>query len=95
MEIRHRHRREGEPDTPAPGGYNYRANDVVAAFITYVPVEKALAEVNRSTLKLAATGVGFILGIFVLIWLLIDRIVTKPVVALTGLADEVSRGERP
>ena len=78
---------------PGPGGYNYRANDVVAAFITYVPVEKALAEVNRSTLKIAATGIGFILVIFVLIWLMIDRIVTRPVVALTGLADEVSRGK--
>ena len=78
---------------PGPGGYNYQANDVVAAFITYVPVEKALAEVNRSTLKIAAAGVCFILVIFVLIWLMIDRIVTRPVVALTGLADEVSRGK--
>lgn len=78
---------------PGPGGYNYKENDVVAAFITYVPVEKALAEVNRSTLKLASTGMGFILLIFVIIWLLIDKIVTKPVVALTQLADEVSRGK--
>ncbi len=78
---------------PGPGGYNYKADEVVAAFITYVPVEKALAEVNRSTVKIAAAGIVFILAIFVVVWFLIDKIVTKPVVALTELADEVSRGK--
>jgi len=78
---------------PGPGGYNYKADDVVAAFITYVPVEEALAEVNRSTLKIAATGIGFILAIFVVVWFMIDKVVTRPVVALTELADEVSRGK--
>ncbi len=78
---------------PGPGGYNYKENDVVAAFITYVPVGKALAEVNRSTMKLAGAGVGFILMIFVVVWFMIDKIVTKPVVSLTQLADEVSRGK--
>lgn len=78
---------------PGPGGYNYKSDEVVAAFFTYVPVGKALAEVNRSTLKLAGTGVVFILAIFVVIWFMIDKIVTKPVVSLTNLADEVSRGK--
>ena len=78
---------------PGPGGYNSNANDIVAAFITYVPVEKALAEVNASTLKIAFTGIGLIMVIFVIVWLLIDRIVTKPIVALTGMSDQVSRGK--
>lgn len=78
---------------PGPGGYNYKTNSVVAAFVTYVPVEQALAEVTHSTMKMASVGLGFIFAIFVLIWFLIDKIVTKPVVALTHLADEVSRGK--
>ena len=78
---------------PGPGGYNYNADDVVAAFITYVPVEKALSEVNRTTLKIALTGIAFIVIIFFVIWFMIDRIVTRPLVVLTGLADDVSRGK--
>lgn len=77
---------------PGGGGYNYEENDVIAAFITYVPVEKALSEVNMSTLKIAVIGIAFIIGMFVVVWFLIDKIITKPVVALTELADEVSRG---
>lgn len=92
----------GSPDTapegrrtryPGPGGYNYKENDVVATFITYVPVGKALSEVKRSTVKLASTGILLILAIFVVVWLMIDKIITKPVVSLTRMADEVSRGK--
>lgn len=78
---------------PGPGGYHYKADDVVAAFVTYVPVEKALSEVNRATAKIAAAGIGFIVIIFFVIWFMIDRIVTRPLVVLTGLTDDVSRGK--
>lgn len=92
----------GEPATapsgrrtryPGAGGYNYKENSVIAAFITYVPVENALKEVRMSTLKLAGTSSAVVGFIFVAIWLLIDKMVTKPIVKLTQYADEVSRGK--
>jgi len=78
---------------PGAGGYNYKENSVIAAFITYVPVEDALSEVRMSTLKLAGTSSAVVGFIFVAIWFLIDKMVTKPIVKLTQYADEVSRGK--
>lgn len=78
---------------PGNGGYNYHVNSVIAAFITYVPVENALSDVRKSTLKLAGTSSAVVGFIFIAIWLLIDKMVTKPIVVLTQYADEVSRGK--
>lgn len=78
---------------PGSGGYNYKENSVIAAFITYVPVEAALSEVRMATLKLAGTSSAVVGMIFVVIWFLIDKTVTRPIVELTQLADAVSRGQ--
>jgi HAMP domain-containing protein len=78
---------------PGSGGYNYKENSVIAAFITYVPVEAALSEVRMATLKLAGTSSAVVAMIFVVIWFLIDKTVTRPIVELTQFADEVSRGQ--
>jgi HAMP domain-containing protein len=79
---------------PGSGGYNYKENSVIAAFITYIPVEEALSEIKISTFKLAGTTIAIFCVIFIVIWLLVDRIVTKPIVNLTRFADEISRGQK-
>ena len=92
----------GEPDKapygrrtryPGMGGYNYKENSVIAAFITYVPVEGALSELKTATVKLAGSSAAMVGLILTVIWFLVDKMVTKPIVNLTEFADSVSRGK--
>jgi len=78
---------------PGPGGYGYQAGSVVAGFFNYIPIENALAKVKVVAMKSMAIGVVSILVILLMVWLFISRAVTRPIIRLTGLAEEISRGK--
>ena len=78
---------------PGPGGYNYKENSVIATFITYVSVEKALSQLKFIAFRTAVIGILCILMILVALWFVLGRIVTKPVQQLTNMANEISRGK--
>ena len=52
---------------PGPLGYGYSLNEVVATFITYVPIQKALEEVKSSAFKTALVGVCGVLLIVIVV----------------------------
>jgi len=78
---------------PGPAGYNYAENDVVATFIAYVPIQKALENLKAAALKTTLASILSILLILGVVWLFLEITVTKPIVKLTNLADNMSRGK--
>ncbi len=78
---------------PGEGGYGYKTGDVVAAFINYVPVQKALDRVRSTAFKTGMAGVVTILLMLAVIWFYISVQVTRPLVELTGLAEKMSHGK--
>ncbi len=78
---------------PGPNGYGYTFNEVVATFITYVPIQKALEGVKYMAFKTVLIGICGIFFIAIVVWLFIGNSVTKPIARLTQMADEVSRGK--
>ena len=78
---------------PGAGGYNYTENDVVATFIAYVPIQKALENLRADALKTTLASIFSILIILVVVWLFLEFMVTRPIVKLTNLADSMSRGK--
>lgn len=78
---------------PGSGGYGYRLNQVIAAFITYVPIEHALAELRMATLRTMAIGIGSVLVMVIFIWLFMRRTVTRPIMNLARITNEISRGK--
>jgi HAMP domain-containing protein len=78
---------------PGPGGYNYKENSVIATFITYVSLEEALSKLKYIAFKNAILGTIIVLFILVILWVVLDRIVTKPIRNLTSVAEEISRGK--
>ena len=78
---------------PGLGGYDYAENDVVATFIAYVPIQKALEDLKTTAFKTTMAGISSILLILVVVWLFLEFTVTKPIVNLTKLAANMSRGK--
>lgn len=78
---------------PGRGGYGYRLNQVIAAFITYVPIEHALAELRAATLRTMGIGIGSVLVMVLAIWLFMRRTVTQPIMDLARITNEISRGK--
>ena len=79
---------------PGPGGYNYALNSVIATFVTYVPIQKALKDLRVSAFKTAFVGVLSILLVVVILWFFISGFITAPVTHLTQLANEISQGKQ-
>ncbi|MDJ0623566.1 MAG: DUF3365 domain-containing protein [Desulfocapsaceae bacterium] len=75
------------------GGYGWQVNDVVAALITYVPIETALDELKTIALKTIMAGFAAIAVIMLSISFFLNRIVVKPIVNLTTLTERMSRGK--
>ena len=78
---------------PGPMGYGYTFNDVVATFITYVPIQKALEGVKSMAFRTVLIGICGIFVIVIVVWLFIGNSVTNPIARLTRMADEISRGK--
>ncbi len=91
----------GDPDSapwgrkqryPGPGGYNYKENSVVASFITYISVQNALSQLKSSAIKTVVTGVLSILLIVGVLWFVLGKMVTNPILELAERANDISRG---
>ena len=78
---------------PGSGGYDYKPNKVVAAFITYVPLHKALENLNAASLKMVVASILSIVLIVVAVWAILEFFVTKPISRLTAMAEHLSRGK--
>ena len=74
-------------------GYNYTLDEVVAIFITYVPIQKAIDEAKNVGIKMALAGVIAILCIMAAVWFFIGSVVTRPIIRLTQKADQISKGK--
>jgi HAMP domain-containing protein len=77
---------------PGEGGYHWQPDQVVAAFITYIPIEKALAAVHLGAAKTIGIGISGIFLIVLVIAFFIQKKVIAPIVQLTQIADSVSKG---
>jgi len=77
---------------PGDGGYNWTPGHVVATFVTYIPIEKALAELHTSAAKTIAIGIGGVLILVLVTAFFIRKSVTTPILELTQIADNVSKG---
>jgi hypothetical protein len=78
---------------PGPNGYGWSVDQIIATFIVYVPIQKALAAVKTTAIKIALIGVLSICMLVIAIWFFMNTVVTKPVIELTELTDEMARGE--
>ena len=79
---------------PGDGGYGYAEDSVVAGFINYVPIQKALQDLRLTAFKTMSIGIGSVLVILMVVWIFINRVIARPVIDLTALANEMSRGKK-
>lgn len=74
-------------------GYNWKAGATVAAFITYVPIQKALDEARKSALFLFAYGLAGIILLTLVIWFFFNKYLVKPITILEDRTTEISLGK--
>jgi HAMP domain-containing protein len=79
---------------PGEGGYGYSENSVVASFINYVPIQKALRDLRLTAFKTMSMGIGSVMVILLAVWVFINRAIARPVIDLTTLANDMSRGKK-
>lgn len=78
---------------PGDGGYGYAENSVVASFISDVPIQKALKDLRLTAFKTMSIGIGSVPVIRMAVWIFINRVIARPVIDLTALANAMSRGK--
>jgi HAMP domain-containing protein len=74
-------------------GYGWKMDEVVAAFIVYVPVADAIASAKTMSLTLVLYGAGGIVVMLVIIGWFLNRDVVTPIVRLAQRAEDFSLGE--
>jgi HAMP domain-containing protein len=74
-------------------GYHWTAGTTVSAFITYVPIQKALDTALESATVLFFYGLGGIVLLTLVIWFSFDRYVVTPITKLEHRASEISLGK--
>jgi HAMP domain-containing protein len=74
-------------------GYGWKMDEVVAAFIVYVPVADAIASAKTMSLTLVLYGAGGIVVMLVIIGWFLNRDVVTPIVRLAERAEDFSLGE--
>ncbi|MBD1400470.1 c-type heme family protein [Pelovirga terrestris] len=74
-------------------GYWWEMDEVVAAFIVYVPVADAIASAKTMSLTLVLYGAGGIVVMLVIIGWFLNRDVVTPIVRLAERAEDFSLGE--
>ena len=72
---------------PGDGGYGYAENSVVASFINYVPIQKALQDLRLTAFKTMSIGIGSVLVILMSVWVFINRVIARPVILTNGPRD--------
>ena len=78
---------------PNSGGYDWPVDDVVATLITYVPIEKTLERMRLTALKTILAGLASIALLMLVTWYFMSKLIVRPLVDLTELAGEMSRGK--
>jgi len=74
-------------------GYWWNMDDMVAAFIVYVPVADAISSAKAMSLTLVLYGAGGIAIMLVIIGWFLNRDVVAPIVRLAERAEDFSLGE--
>jgi len=74
-------------------GYWWEMDEVVAAFIVYVPVADAITSARTMSLTLVLYGAGGIVVMLVIIGWFLNRDVVNPIVRLAERAEDFSLGE--
>ncbi len=74
-------------------GYWWEMDEVVAAFIVYVPVADAIASAKTMSLTLALYGASGIIVMLVIIGWFLNRDVVAPIVRLAERTEDFSLGE--
>ena len=74
-------------------GYNWTMGSTVAAFITYVPIQKALQDARKSATILFIFGLAGITLLTCIIWFSFNKYVATPISKLESRATEISLGK--
>ncbi len=74
-------------------GYWWKMNEVVAAFIVYVPVADAIASAKTMSITLSLYGASGIIVTLVIIGWFLNRDVVTPIVRLAERTEDFSLGE--
>ncbi len=74
-------------------GYWWKMDEIVAAFIVYVPVTDAIASAKTMSLTLVLYGAGGIIVMLVVIGWFLNRDVVAPIVRLAERTEDFSLGE--
>lgn len=74
-------------------GYNWKQGATVSAFITYVPIQKALEDARKSALLLFAYGLAGIILLTLVIWFFFNHYLVKPITLLEDRTTEISLGK--
>lgn len=74
-------------------GYWWKMDEIVAAFIVYVPVAEAIASAKTMSLTLVLYGAGGIVVMLVIIGWFLNRDVVAPIVRLAERTEDFSLGE--
>jgi protein-histidine pros-kinase len=77
---------------PNYGGYNWRVDDVVATMITYVPIDATIARMKTTAMKTITAGLASVALLMLVTWYFMSKLVVKPLIRLTELAGDMSRG---
>jgi HAMP domain-containing protein len=74
-------------------GFGWHLNEIVGAKIISVPADTVIHKANQSSLLILAIVFATFIGIILLINLLLNRYVIRPLKHITRLAEEVSTGQ--
>lgn len=74
-------------------GYNWKENEIVAAYIVYVPLQKAMDQAMKSAINLVLIGTAAIVVIMLTLWFSFSRYIVNPVTMLEKRATEISLGK--
>ena len=74
-------------------GYNWQVGKTVAAYITYVPIQKAVDAARKSALTLLGYGLVGITLLSLIIWFSLEKYLVKPITRLEERATEISVGK--
>ncbi len=74
-------------------GYNWQVGKTVAAYITYVPIQKAIEAARKSALTLLGYGLVGITLLSLVIWFSLEKYLVQPITRLEERATEISLGK--
>jgi len=73
-------------------GFGWKHNEVVGSQIVSVPLSVPIAKANKTFLIFIVSCVAIFVVIFLLINVMLQKLIIKPVLKMSSLADEVSKG---